>query len=106
MVGFPLQLTCTAAADVHWDSFSSSLFEVLPDGSLRNEWGPTLGSRNGSGAPMVGPYLSTAAASCLAPQFRGTHTWLFRGTLKTKHSNNDPAPYVAKVARLQTVTCP
>jgi hypothetical protein len=36
---------------------------------------------------------------------KGTHTYLARWTVKTKTSADDPNPFVAKIARKQTITC-
>jgi hypothetical protein len=36
---------------------------------------------------------------------KGTHTYLVRWTAKTKTSADDPNPFVAKIARKQTITC-
>jgi len=100
-----LQTTCPAAADVHWMSFRGSLVEVMPDGTKRTEIPASLIARVQNGGDMTEPSRAGWLPLCSDPAYRGTHQWLLKGTLKTKHGPRDTTPYTAKVHRLQTVTC-
>jgi len=100
-----LQTTCPASADVGWMSFRGSLIEVMPDGTRRTEISPTLIARVQSTVAASEPSRAGWLRLCSDPAFRGTHQWLLRGTLKTRHTARDTDPYTAKVHRLQTVTC-
>lgn len=101
-----LDISCPAAADVHWASYTAGLFEVMPDGTLRTQYANGLIARIQDGNPITDAGGAGWEASCKDPAFAGTHQWLLRATLKTKHANKDTHPYSAKVNRLQTVTCP
>lgn len=100
-----LQTTCPASADVHWMSFRGSLVEVMPDGTKRTEFPAALIARVQNAGEMTEPGRAGWLPLCSDPAFRGTHQWLLKGTLKTKHGPRDTSPYTAKVHRLQTVTC-
>ncbi len=97
-------LKCDASADARWHSFSGSFYEVRGDGTLRTIYAPGLMSR-GEGPPLDTRIATVTIYPCEILGF-GTHTWLARFSIKTKHDNNgDPNPFVAKVARQQTLTC-
>jgi hypothetical protein len=99
---FSLVLSCPASADVHRVTVAISVFEVAADGSETLVVGPGEFGRTSYGDPLDGV---TGGSTYLRCPDRGNHTYLGRAIIKTKHSSADTQPYVAKVDRLQTVSC-
>lgn len=98
-------LKCEASAGVRWYSFSGSFAEVMPDGTLRGIYAPQLLGRSQTSEPLDTTAATSTIYPCATPGMGGTHTWLARWSMKTKHDKDDPNPFVAKVWREQTITC-
>lgn len=106
---FKRQVECPASANVHRVAESGSLYEVMADDSLREIAGPgAMGSSANSGEPITGPTWAANVLFCSDPAVKGTHTYLVKGRVNTKQTPNtsDPNPFVGRVGRIQTVTCP
>lgn len=99
-------LRCPAAADVHKHTVAMSLEQVLPDGSVRVLYSHGEVGRAQTSEPFTGPGGASTTISCATLGGRGSYSLVERWLLKTKTSTSDTAPYVAKVDRRETVTCP
>jgi hypothetical protein len=97
-------LSCPAGADVHWATFSSALYEVMADGTLRTIYGPGLTGQAGSTDPIESTGATTYSA-CRDNAGKGKHTWLVRATIKTKHAAHDDNSYMAKVGASKLIHC-
>lgn len=103
------QTVCPASANVHRVAESGSLYEVMADGSLREIAAPgQMGSSASAPEPITGPTWAANFIPCSAKEYRGTHTYLVKGRVNTKVTTNthDSNPFVGRVGRIQTVTCP
>jgi hypothetical protein len=104
-----LRVVCPAEAAVRRISIESGVWEVSDDGTLREVSPYARGWLSTSLTPLVGTFrFPIAIGICTNPTDAGTHTWLVRARVSVKqtHDNSDPNPFVAKVDRMMTVTCP
>ncbi len=102
-----VRVTCSTGADIHRAKSAPSFYEVMANGSLRQLVAPGGFGLMSSTDPILtsgsGVELDCGRGSGLS----GTHTYLFRARVVVKRTTtHNSAPFIAKVARKQVVTCP
>jgi hypothetical protein len=102
------QITCPASANVKRVAESGSLYEVMDDGSLLQLAGPGQMGRSSNSAGFVGTTWAANFIDCTVRANKGEHTYVVKGRINTRTTTNlaDTNPFVAKVGRIQTVSCP
>jgi hypothetical protein len=102
------QVTCPASAKVKRVSESGSLSEVMADGSLLELAAQGQMGSAANSAGIVGTTWAANFIDCTLRENRGAHTYVVKGriTTRTTTSISDTNPFIAKVGRIQTVTCP
>ena len=104
-----VRLVCPESAAVRRITIESGVWEVMSDGTLREVAPYAHGWVQTSLTPLFGTLrFEIWIDNCSALSETGAHTWLVRARVAVKQTgdNSDPNPFVAKVDREMTVTCP